>query len=111
MAGLLVTPEERDPPAILSDASAVVRSMPRPLKGATDLLRFGGQPDQIDRHIALLPEDTPLPDDKRLHRITAGAKITHASSRTQALDYLTRDETDALVSDPALLRQWSVLPS
>ena len=111
MRGLLVTPEERDPPAILSDASAVVRSMPRPLKGATDLLRFGGQPDRIDRHIALLPDDPALPEDKRLHRITAGAKITHAGSRTQALDYLTRDETDALVSDPALLRQWSVLPS
>ncbi|QIR85626.1 glucans biosynthesis glucosyltransferase MdoH [Paracoccus sp. AK26] len=110
MRGLLVTPEERDPPAVLSDASAVVRAMPRPLKGAAGLLAFGGNQAQIDRHVALLPENPVLPEDKRLARITAGAKIAHAGTKTQALDYLTRDETDALVSDPALLRQWSVLP-
>ena len=52
-----------------------------------------------------------LPEDKRLARITAGAKIAHARTRAQALEYLTRDETDALVSDPDLLRQWSVLSS
>ncbi|WP_347139734.1 glucans biosynthesis glucosyltransferase MdoH [Paracoccus sp. SSK6] len=111
MRGLLVTPEERDPPAILSDATAVVRSMPRPLKGAAGLLRLGGDGAMIDRHVALLPPDPDLPRDKRLHRITAGAKIAHATTRPEALDILTRDETDALVSDPALLRQWSVLPS
>jgi membrane glycosyltransferase len=111
MRGLLVTPEERDPPAILSDASAVVRAMPRPLGDAAGLLHFGAQPDQIDRHIALLPENPDLPEDKRLARITAGAKIAHARTRAQALEYLTRDETDALVSDPDLLRQWSVLSS
>ncbi|MTD99274.1 glucans biosynthesis glucosyltransferase MdoH [Paracoccus sp. YIM 132242] len=111
MRGLLVTPEERNPPAILSDASAVVRSMPRPLKGAAGLLRLGGDAGMIERHVALLPENPDLPVDKRLHRITAGAKIAHAATRSEALDYLTRDETDALVSDPALLRQWSVLPS
>lgn len=111
MRGLLVTPEERDPPAILSDASAVVRAMPRPLGDAAGLLHFGAQPDQIDRHIALLPKNADLPEDKRLARITAGAKIAHARTRAQALEYLTRDETDALVSDPDLLRQWSVLSS
>ncbi|MCZ0961504.1 glucans biosynthesis glucosyltransferase MdoH [Paracoccus benzoatiresistens] len=111
MRGLLVTPEERDTPAILSDATAVVRSLPRPLKGASGLLRLGGDADLISRHVALLPDNPVLPRDKRLHRITAGAKIAHAGTRSEALDYLSRDETDALVSDPALLRQWSVLPS
>lgn len=111
MRGLLVTPEERDPPAILTEASAMARSLPRPLKGAAGLLQFGGLAEQIDRHIALLPDAPDLPQDKRLARITAEAKIGHARSRTEALDYLNRDETDALVSDPALLRQWSILPS
>ena len=111
MRGLLVTPEERDPPAILSEASAVVRAMPRPVKDVAGLLHFGGNAVQIARHVALLPADPVLPEDKRLARITAGAKIAHAQTKAQALDYLTRDETDALVSDPALLRQWSVLPS
>ncbi|WP_242626495.1 glucans biosynthesis glucosyltransferase MdoH [Paracoccus sediminis] len=111
MRGLLVTPEERDPPAILSEANAVVRSMPRPLKGSDGLLRLADEAGAIDRHIALLPVDPDLPQDKRLARITAGAKIAHAETRSQALGFLTRDETDALVSDPALLRQWSVLAS
>lgn len=111
MRGLLVTPEERDPPAVLSEAGAVFRAMPRPLKGAAGLLKLAGDGDMIERHIALLPANPPLPEDKRLNRITAGAKIAHARTRTEALNYLTRDETDALVSDPDLLRQWSLLPS
>ncbi|TBN38721.1 glucans biosynthesis glucosyltransferase MdoH [Paracoccus subflavus] len=110
MRGLLVTPEERDPPAILSEASAVVRSMPRPLRNAEGLLRLAGDPSLIDRHVALLPADPDLPPARRLDRITAGAKIAHARGRAEALSTLTRDETDALVSDDALLRQWSALP-
>ena len=110
MRGLLVTPEERDPPAILSEASAVVRSMPRPLPNAEGLLRLAGDPALIDRHVALLPADPDLPPAKRLDRITAGAKIAHARGRAEALAMLTRDETDALVSDDALLRRWSALP-
>lgn len=110
MRGLLVTPEERDPPAILAEAAAVLRSMPRPL-GKNDLLRLAGDPGMIARHVALLaPDIGELPEARRLDRITAGAKIAHARGRADALATLTRSETDMLVSDGALLRQWSALP-
>jgi len=112
MRGLLLTPEERNPPAILTEAAAITRSLPQPVTGRDSLLRLAEDPQARDQHIAML---TTLPDDQphalRLARITAEAKIAHAATRIQALDDLDRSETDALVMDPALLSRWSSLPA
>lgn len=112
MRGLLVTPEERTPPAILTDAAAIARNLPQPVAGRASLLRLGNDPVLLDRHMQML---APLPDDLplalRLARVTAAAKIDHASGRTEALDFLDRVETDAMLLDPQLLTRWSRLPA
>ncbi len=111
MRGLLVTPEERNPPPLLTEAAAVTRSLPRPVDGTPSLLRLGDDPALLDRHIALLTPRPARPVAETLPRITAEAKIAHAASRRDALSYLTRDESDALVADPDLLRRWAGLPA
>ncbi|TGN68420.1 glucans biosynthesis glucosyltransferase MdoH [Paracoccus liaowanqingii] len=112
LRGLLVTPEERDPPVILSEAAAITRSLPQPVTGPAALMRLAEDPDLLARHSALL---APLPDDLpralRLDRVTAGAKIDHAASRGQALRDLDPAETDAMLLDAALLTRWSRLPA
>ncbi|WP_246055013.1 glucans biosynthesis glucosyltransferase MdoH [Paracoccus gahaiensis] len=112
MRGLLVTPEERDPPAILTHAAAITRSLPQPVAGATALMRLAEDPDLLARHSAML---SPLPDDLprtlRLARVTAAAKIDHAVSRGEALQDLDPGETDAMLLDADLLTRWSRLPA
>ncbi|AZY93243.1 glucans biosynthesis glucosyltransferase MdoH [Paracoccus sp. Arc7-R13] len=112
LRGLLVTPEERDPPAILTEAAAISRSLPQAMTGRDSLLRLGSDADLLARHVAML---APLPDDLpravRLARITAGAKIEHANGQVAALDDMDRTETDAMLLDPALLTRWSRLPA
>lgn len=110
MRGLLVTPEERTPPPILSEASAATRALPRPLSGPDAILHLGADADARARHAALLPPPRDLPVAARLTQITAEAKIAHAATRSEALRFLDRDETDALVSDCTLLERWSRLP-
>ncbi|MDB6179316.1 glucans biosynthesis glucosyltransferase MdoH [Paracoccus sp. Z330] len=110
MRGLLVTPEERMPPAILSEAAAAARALPRALTGADAILFLGRDAKARARHIALLQPPTQLPAAQRLPRITAAAKIENAETQTEALGFLDRNETDALISDSALLEQFSRLP-
>lgn len=110
MRGLLVTPEERNPPPILSEASAVSRGLPRPLTGAAAILHLGEDAHARARHVAMLQPARNLPAAQRLTAITADAKIAHAATRREALAFLDRDETDALVSDAGLLERWSRLP-
>ena len=112
MRGLLLTPEERNPPAILTEAASITRRLPAPVTGRDSLLRLASDRHALDRHIAMLDE---LPDSQprglRLARVTAEAKIAHAATRGQALDDMDRAETDAMVLDPALLTRWSSLPA
>lgn len=112
MRGLLVTPEERDPPSILTEAAAIARALPAPITGREALLRLGRDPQVMQNHLAALPpSEGELPTALALLRVTAGAKIDHARSQSEALDYLDPAETDALVSDRALLARWSALPA
>ncbi|WP_246587990.1 glucans biosynthesis glucosyltransferase MdoH [Paracoccus bogoriensis] len=112
MRGLLVTPEERDPPSILTEAAAIARALPAPITGREALLRLGRDPQVMRNHLAALPpSEGELPTARALLRVTAGAKIDHARSQSEALDYLDPAETDALVSDRALLARWSALPA
>lgn len=112
MRGLLVTPEERDPPAILTQASAISRSLPQAVTGRDSLTRLAEDESLLARHCAMLaPLPHDLPRGVRLARITAEAKIAHAATRHQALDDMDRAETDAMLLDPALLTRWSRLPA
>lgn len=111
MRGLLVTPEERSVPPLLSDASSATRALPRPLPEDSAILHLGDDPAALASHCALLEPDRDLPQSRRLDLITAEAKIDHATTRTEALGFLDRAETEALVSDAALLQRWSRLPA
>jgi membrane glycosyltransferase len=111
MRGLLVTPEERSVPPLLSEASSATRALPRPLPEDSAILHLGDDPAALASHCALLDSDRDLPQSRRLDLITAEAKIDHATTRTEALGFLDRAETEALVSDAALLQRWSRLPA
>ncbi|MBO9455434.1 glucans biosynthesis glucosyltransferase MdoH [Paracoccus sp. R12_1] len=111
MRGLLVTPEERSVPPLLSDASSATRALPRPLPEDSAILHLGDDPAALASHCALLEPDRDMPQSRRLDLITAEAKIDHATTRTEALGFLDRAETEALVSDAALLQRWSRLPA
>ncbi|MCQ0972024.1 glucans biosynthesis glucosyltransferase MdoH [Paracoccus sp. TK19116] len=109
---LLVTPEERATPAIIAQAQAVTRRLPRSAEGDASILRLGRDPDLLKRHIAMLPPPAADRDlATRLPAITAEAKIAHAETQAQALSLLDRAETDALISDADLLQRWSRLPA
>ncbi|WP_303360931.1 glucans biosynthesis glucosyltransferase MdoH [Paracoccus sp. (in: a-proteobacteria)] len=110
MRGLLVTPEERATPAILADAVAIARNLPRPVAGDASVLRLGEDADALARHLSLLTEPQPAGAAQRLPAITAEAKIAHAATRTEALSFLDRPETLAMIATPALLDRWSRLP-
>lgn len=110
MRGLLVTPEERMPPPVMAEATAIARNLPRPPRDAGTLARLGQDPQMLARHVSMLPAPQDRPAAERLDRITAAAKIANAGNQAEALRFLDQAETDALVSDPELLRQWSALP-
>ena len=112
MRGLLVPPEERDPPAILTEATAIARGLPQADTGPDSLLRLGRDAGLLARHVAMLaPLPEALPRSVHLARITAEAKIAHAPDQRQALADMDRAETDAMLLDPALLTRWSRLPA
>ncbi|MFV0385475.1 glucans biosynthesis glucosyltransferase MdoH [Paracoccus sp. (in: a-proteobacteria)] len=108
--GLLVTPEERETPPIISEAQAMTRRLPRPVEGPESILRLGRDPQALASHIALLTPLSPGLASERLDRITAEAKIAHAASQAEALCFMNRAEQNALVADAALLSRWSNLP-
>ncbi|RJE83352.1 glucans biosynthesis glucosyltransferase MdoH [Paracoccus onubensis] len=110
MRGLLVTPEERDPPRVLSEAQAVMRKLPRQQSGNESILRLGKEPELLAWHMALVPVLDERPAAERMDQITAGAKIANAASQTEALGFLNPAEANALVSSRELLREWSQLP-
>ena len=110
MRKLLVTPEEQQVPQIMTQASAITRALPAPRHGRDAILDLLREPDAMARHIAMLTPEADPPAAFRLPRITAGAKIAHAASADEALSFLDDEETRALLSDPALLRQWGSLP-
>ena len=107
--GLLVTPEERDPPEILSAANALAFRIDSslPADGVRALASDGAL-----REIALtLAADGPLrPAADRLDAITAEAKIAHAASQAEAIDFLSPAEQLALIESRALLAIFAELP-
>ncbi|MGM2755226.1 hypothetical protein ACS2QP_28245, partial [Bacillus cereus group sp. Bce019] len=63
------------------------------------------------RHVALIPPQAARPAAaERLPEIAARAKIAAAGTRTEALRFLSQDETVALLASPTLLDEWAKLP-
>lgn len=107
MADLLVTPEERRPPEVMTAALAHARRL-RTADGGAE--RLGWDAEARRRHAALLPPARPAPPAARLPVITASAKLDVAASQAEALAFLDRAERQALFADPGLLTRWAGLP-
>ena len=107
MAGLLVTPEERRTPAVLTASVAHARQLRTPDDPAE---RLGSDDTLRASHAALLPPPVDAPAATHLPAIAAGAKIAVASTRSEALAFLDPAERLALFSEPELLDRWAALP-
>ncbi|WP_240558645.1 glucans biosynthesis glucosyltransferase MdoH [Paracoccus contaminans] len=107
MAGLLVTPEERQTPELLVASGAQIRRL---RQDGSATLALGADPAAMARHRALLAPLPARPAAERLPAIAAAAKIAAASSQAEALSFLDRGEKAALLSDPHLLAAWAALP-
>lgn len=106
--GLLVTPEERDPPEILTAATGWSH---RISSAIGDVAGLPQGPDELARHIAMMPvwpENRPI--GQRLDAVAALAKIDAAQTRAEALSFLNQAETLALLEERDLIEAWARLP-
>lgn len=107
--GLLVTPEERDPPEILTAATGWSH---RISSAIGDVAGLPQGPDELARHIAMMPvwpENRPIA--QRLDAVAALAKIDAAQTRAEALSFLNQAETLALLEERDLIEAWARLPA
>ncbi|HRM73447.1 MAG TPA: glucans biosynthesis glucosyltransferase MdoH, partial [Paracoccus sp. (in: a-proteobacteria)] len=106
--GLLVTPEERNPPEILTAANALGFRIAGNLP-SDGLAALGRDAALRARVMALLPDTPTEPAAKRLDAIAAEAKIACASTQDEALSFLSPAEKLALVENRALLETFAKL--
>ncbi|MDS9467980.1 glucans biosynthesis glucosyltransferase MdoH [Paracoccus sp. MBLB3053] len=108
--GLLVTPEEREPPEILTAANAldyrIAGSLPR-----DGLAAVGRDPAMQARVASLLRAGAPAgPAAGRLDAISAEAKLAHAATQAEALSFLTESEKLAMLETRSLVEVFAKLP-
>jgi len=108
--GLLVTPEERDPPEILTAANAldyrIAGTLPR-----DGLAAVGRDPAMQARVASLLRAGAPSgPAAGRLDAISAEAKLAHAGTQAEALSFLTEAEKLAMLENRTLVDIFAKLP-
>ena len=104
-AGLLMTPEERDPPAIVLRARALAeRNATRGLDDADALGALHADPTFARAHAAMLPAAVARPRGAidPAHAL-AQAKVVEAETLPEASGWLTPSERMALLGDRALL--------
>ncbi|MTW15953.1 glucans biosynthesis glucosyltransferase MdoH [Rhodoplanes serenus] len=101
-AGLLLMPEERDPPPVLIRAQALAadRAESAPAGAASALQRLAADPALLAAHRAMLPERTPRrKGDVDVTLVVALARIAEADSVAEAATLLTARETFAVLAD------------
>src|SRR6266581_430252 len=95
---LLLTPEETQPPDVLTRANELVAQFPA--GEAAGLRRLFADPALLAAHRALLPKLTQRKrGDVDVALVVALAKLEDCTTLTQARETLTRQETMALLSD------------
>ena len=105
--GLLVTPEERETPEILTAANALAHRIAATARPFDEL---PCDPATLARHKALLPLRDARPVAQRLDVLAAGAKIAAARDRAEALSFLDPAERLALSEERELIEIWAELP-
>jgi membrane glycosyltransferase len=103
--GLLMTPEERAPPAIATDAGRLAtRNAARGLDETDALRALHAEPDFARAHAAMLPQAAPRPRGViDTDRALAQAKVVEAHTLDEAAAWLSPKERMALLHDRALL--------
>jgi len=103
--GLLMTPEERTPPAIALEAGRLAaRNAARGLDDADALRALHAEPDFAQAHAAMLPTAAPRPRGViDTDRALAQAKVVEAHTLEEAAAWLSPKERMALLHDRALL--------
>nr|WP_281276993.1 glucans biosynthesis glucosyltransferase MdoH [Methylobacterium radiodurans] len=110
--GLLVTPEERDPPAVaLRAAELAARNAQAGLDEADALQALHAEPALAEAHARMLPPPAPRPRGRiEPDRVLAEAKLAEAESLAEVAAWLGQKERMALLHDPALVARLARLP-
>jgi membrane glycosyltransferase len=111
-AGLLLIPEEREPPSILSRTLALRIEWDRLAPEGEALERLRADPALLAAHRAMLPPPAlPRPDAVDPNLAIGRARVAVASSAAEALAALTRAEKAALLGDQEGLNALLALPA
>ncbi|MBW0005444.1 MAG: glucans biosynthesis glucosyltransferase MdoH [Hyphomicrobiales bacterium] len=112
-AGLLLTPEERSPPAIVARANALTEELSALGIDEMDGLRVvHGDLTIRQRHIQLLPEaPRRTRGEVDPHRAVAEAKLIDAETFEEASSWLKGRERNIVLGDRALIILLAALPS
>ncbi|MDC7784136.1 glucans biosynthesis glucosyltransferase MdoH [Rhodoplanes sp. TEM] len=102
--GLLLIPEERDPPAVLVRAQELAAAPADP--EAPALLRLAANPALLEAHLALL-EDKPArrKGDVEVPLVVALARVADADTLAEAATLLTPKETFSILADRRALAE------
>ena len=111
--GLLLTPEERSPPAIVARANVLAEELAAHGIDEADGLRVvHGDLTMRQRHIQLLPEaPRRTRGEVDPHRAVAEAKLIDAETFEEASSWLKGRERNIVLSDRALIILLAALPS
>ena len=111
--GLLLTPEEREPPAIVARANSLTRELSKLGIDETDgLAAIYGDVTARQRHIQLLPEaPRRMRGHVDPHRAVAEAKLIDAETMEEASTWLQGRERNIVLGDRALIILLAALPS
>jgi membrane glycosyltransferase len=108
-----MTPEEREPPAIVARANALTEELSKLAIDETDgLMAIYGDTTVRQRHIQLLPE-APRRQRGQIdpHRAVAEAKLIDAETVEEAASWLQGRERNIVLGDRALIILLAALPT
>jgi len=111
-AGLLLIPEERDPPTILSRTLALRAEWEALAPEGEALERLRADPVLLAAHRAMLPPPMPArPDGIDVNFVTGRARVAAATTASEALPALNRAEKAALLGNEEGLDALLALPA
>ena len=110
-AGLLLTPEEREPPAILLRANELT-ALPRAGSDASPLERLAADRALREAHLSMLDDLPPRGKGEiDVPLAVARAKLADADNRDEAGAMFSRGEVFAVLADREVLTQYLQMPA
>jgi membrane glycosyltransferase len=106
---LFATPEQAAPPRVLRRANELVSALDCP--PCSPLRELRENPELLAAHVSSLPNASRIRGQVDPHLAVARAKIDDAESFDEALGYLNRRETFAVLNSAAILQGILQLPS